>query len=314
MPTDPRVAQLPGFVLLREKLPRLHEETERLVAASSFGLRPSGPALDQIATFIEPDELAAFTAAVDLFYEKHPWPRTTVISLLQNPRLPRKELLDGDRFPTVYRNAVQQMDEILQYKHLWSAHGSATELFATVVGQPAFARLDGASVSTLVYALKNQSDQESLAEAEFSMLLAVDWARNAVPASTLADLVAQRLVDPSVAASVLRKVAEAGRYPFFQVDLLLHALESVPANDFRAFVLRLNKDLVPSNLLNALLLRLAEINPHGFATIFLCHRSVFKKAFGPTGNFLFQNEQLVQKACWKKAGMWDKLVATFFPG
>ena len=59
MSIDPRVAELPGFVLLRDKLPRLHDEIDRLVASSAFGVRPNGPALDQMAGFIEPAELGA---------------------------------------------------------------------------------------------------------------------------------------------------------------------------------------------------------------------------------------------------------------
>ncbi|MEI6510896.1 MAG: hypothetical protein WCO25_02520 [Candidatus Uhrbacteria bacterium] len=312
MPTDPRIAELPGFVLLRDKLPRLHDEIDRLVASSVFGVRPSGPALDQMAGFIELAELGAFVQAVDLFYEKHPWPRTTVISLLQNPRLSRKELLDGDRYSMVYRNAVQQLDEILQYKHLWAAHGSASDLMATIVSQPAFSRLDGSTVHGLVFALKNQADQESLAEAEFALLLAIDWTRNASPAITLADLVAQRMVEPAVAVALLQKIVETTRYPFFQIDLLAHVLESVPENTFRGYLLGPKTSNVPSPSLDKLLLHLAQTNPHAFANLFLRHRSTFKKKFQPTG--MFSSEKEIYRICWGKIGLWDKIMATFFPG
>lgn len=312
MSIDPRVAELPGFVLLRDKLPRLHDEIDRLVASSAFGVRPNGPALDQMAGFIEPAELGAFVQAVDLFYEKHPWPRTTLISLLQNTRLSRKDLLDGDRFPTVYRNVVDQLDEILQFKHLWSAHGSVSDLVATIVGQPAFARLDGASVGRLAYTLKNQADQESLAAAEFSVLLAVDWERNAVPSTTLADLVAQRIVDPAVAPALLKKFVACARYPFFQIDLLAHALESVDDRTFRSYVLGVTAAAVSSTNLDKLFLQLAQTNPHGFANLFLRNRSTFKAKFQPTG--MFSSEKEIYRICWNKIGLWDKLMATFFPG
>ncbi len=312
MPQDPRVAELPGFVLLRERLPRFHDEVARLVAASTFGVRPNGPALDQIAEFVEPGELEAFAAAVDLFYEKHPWPRTTLISLLQNSRLSRTNLIDGDRLPTIYRNAVEQLDEILQFKHLWTAHGSVSELVATIVGQPAFARLDGASVGKLAYALKNQADQESLAAAEFSVLLAVDWARNAVPSTTLADLLAQRMVEPAVAAELLKKVAEADKYPFFQIDLLAHALESVDEPAFRSYLLGPRTGTLSTTSLDKLLLRLAQSNPNGFARLFLRSRSAFKKKFQPAG--MFPSEKEIYRLCWGKVGLWDKVMATFFPG
>lgn len=312
MPQDPRVAELPGFVLLREKLPRFRDEVARLVASSSFGLRPIGPALDQIAEFVDPSELLAFAAAVDLFYEKHPWPRTTLISLLQNSRLPRNGLIDGDRFPTIYRNVVEQLDELLQFKHLWTAHGSVSDLVATIVGQPAFARLDGASVGRLVYALKNQADQESLAAAEFSVLLAVDWARNAVPSTTLADLLAQRMVEPAIAAELLKKVAESDKYPFFQIDLLAHALESVDEPAFRSYLLGPRTGTLSTTSLDKLLLRLAQSNPNGFARLFLRGRSTFKKKFQPAG--MFTSEKEIYRLCWGKVGLWDKLMATFFPG
>lgn len=312
MPIDPRVAELPGFVLLREKLPRLHDEIDRLIASSAYGVRPNGPALDQMAGFIEPAELGAFIEAVDLFYEKHPWPRTTLISLLQNPRLSRKDLLDGDRFPTVYRNVADQLDEILQFKHLWSAHGSVSDLVATLVGQPAFGRLDGASVGRIVYALKNQADQESLAAAEFSVLLAVDWERNAVPSTTLADLVAQRIVDPAVATELLKKVVATRKYPFFQIDLLAHVLESVDDRAFRSYLLGAQTGTLSTTSLDKLLLRLAETNPHGFATLYLRNRSAFKKKFQPAG--MFSSEKEIYRLCWNKIGLWDKLMTTFFPG
>lgn len=312
MPIDPRVAELPGFVLLRDKLPRLHDEIDRLVASSLFGVRPNGPALDQMAGFIELAELAAFVGAVDLFYEKHPWPRTTVISLLQNPRLSRKELLDGDRFPMVYRNVVQQLDEILQYKHLWTTHGSIGDLMATLVGQPAFARLDGTSLHGLVFALKNQADQESLAEAEFSVLLAIDWERNATQAITLADLVSQRLVEPAVATALLKKFLACARYPFFQIDLLAHVLESVDDRAFRSYALGVTAATVSSMTLDKLLLHLAQTNPHGFANLFLRNRTAMKKKFQPIG--MFSSEKEIYRICWGKIGFWDKLMATFFPG
>lgn len=312
MPTDPRVAELPGFVLLRDKLPRLHDEIDRLVASSLFGVRPNGPALDQMAGFIELAELAAFVGAVDLFYEKHAWPRTTLISLLQNSRLSRKDLLDGDRFPMIYRNVVEQLDELLQFKHLWNAHGSVSDLVATVVGQPAFARLDGTSLGRLVYALKNQADQESLAAAEFSVLIAIDWARNATQAITLADLVAQRMVEPAVAAELLKKIAETDKYPFFQIDLLAHALESVDEPAFRSYLLGPRTGTISTTSLDKLLLRLAQSNPNGFARLFLRSRSAFKKKFQPAG--MFTSEKEIYRLCWGKVGLWDKIMATFFPG
>lgn len=312
MPQDPRVAELPGFVLLREKLSRFHDEVARLVASSSFGLRPNGPALDQIAEFVEHGELEAFAAAVDLFYEKHPWPRTTLISLLQNSRLPRKDLIDGDRLPTIYRNLADQFDEILQFKHLWTAHGSVSDLVATIVGQPAFARLDAPSIGKLVYALKNQADQESLAAAEFSVLLAVDWQRNSVPSTTLADLVAQRIVEPAVAAELLKKIVEADKYPFFQIDLLAHVLESADGQSFRSYLLGPRTATLSTTSLDKLLLRLAQSNPNEFARLFLRSRSTFRKKFQPAG--MFASEKEIYRLCWGKVGLWDKLMATFFPG